>query len=79
IDQFNKAFGTRFADEEFDTVAGLVTEQFGRVPHRGDSVVLQGIRFEVLRADGRQVQLLMVERAAQDDPANDPGAPQENT
>ncbi|MFO1199007.1 MAG: transporter associated domain-containing protein [Burkholderiaceae bacterium] len=62
IDQFNRLFGTHFADEDYDTIAGLVTEQFGRVPRRGDRVTLDGIRFEVLRADGRQVQLLMAER-----------------
>ena len=62
IDQFNRAFGTSFSDEDFDTVGGLVTEHFGRVPRRGDEVSLEGIRFEVLRADGRQVQLLLVER-----------------
>jgi len=63
IDQFNRVFGTAYSDQDFDTVGGLVTEQFGRVPRRGDTVTLDGIRFEVLRSDGRQVQLLLVERA----------------
>jgi magnesium and cobalt transporter len=62
IEQFNRVFGTRFSDEEYDTIGGLVTDHFGRVPRRGDHVALEGIRFEVLRADGRQVQLLMAER-----------------
>ncbi len=62
IAQFNDAFGTHFPDSDFDTVGGLVTEQFGRVPRRGESVMLEGLRFEVLRADARQVQLLRVER-----------------
>lgn len=62
IRQFNEAVGTHFSDEEFDTVGGLVTEQFGRVPRRGEQVELDGIRFEVLRADARQAQLLLVER-----------------
>jgi magnesium and cobalt transporter len=71
IDQFNRAFGTNFSDEDFDTVGGLVTEHFGRVPRRGDDVSLEGIRFEVLRADGRQVQLLMVERVPAGRSVND--------
>ena len=62
IRQFNEAVGTRFSDEEFDTVGGLVTEQLGRVPRRGEHVDLDGVRFEVLRADSRQAQLLLVER-----------------
>ncbi|HEY5633550.1 MAG TPA: transporter associated domain-containing protein [Burkholderiaceae bacterium] len=76
IEQFNRVFDTRFEDEDFDTVAGLVTEQFGRVPRRGDEVTLEGVRFQVLRADGRQVQLLLVERIPQaerdDDGAREP-------
>jgi magnesium and cobalt transporter len=71
IEQFNRVFGTRFPDEDFDTVGGLVTEQFGRVPRRGDHVTLDGIRFEVLRADGRQVQLLMAERLPHPDGTDD--------
>jgi len=62
VEQFNRVFGTRFSDEEYDTIGGLVTDHFGRVPRRGDHVALEGVRFEVLRADGRQVQLLMAER-----------------
>ena len=62
IGQFNKVFGTAFSDDRFDTIGGLVTDEFGRVPHRGEQVVLDGIRLEVLRCDGRQVQLLSAER-----------------
>ena len=63
IGPFNRVFGTDFSDEDFDTVGGLVTEQLGRVPRRGEKVEFGGLSFEVLRADGRQVQLLLVERS----------------
>jgi magnesium and cobalt transporter len=62
IEQLNEAIGTRFSDDEFDTLGGLVTDHFGRVPRRGDAVTLEGLRIEVLRADSRSVQLLLVER-----------------
>ncbi len=62
IEPFNETMGTHFSDEAFDTVGGLVTEQVGRVPRRGEQIDLDGVRFEVLRADARQVQLLLVER-----------------
>ena len=62
IGQFNDVVGTTFSDEEFDTIGGLVTDQFGRVPRRGEHVELSGVRFEVLRADARQAQLLLAER-----------------
>ncbi len=66
IGQFNQTFGTTFADSDFDTIGGLVTEQFGRVPRRGESVGLGGLRFEVLRADARQLLMLLVERRPSD-------------
>jgi magnesium and cobalt transporter len=62
IEAFNEAFGTTFSDEEFDTIGGLVTDHFGRVPKRGDSLEIDGLRFEVLRADARQLHLLLVTR-----------------
>jgi len=62
IEAFNEAFGTTFPDEEFDTIGGLVTDHFGRVPKRGDSVEIDGLRFDVLRADARQLHLLLVTR-----------------
>jgi magnesium and cobalt transporter len=62
IAQFNEAFGTQFPDDEFDTVAGLVTHHLGRVPRRGDALEIDAIRFEVLRADPRRVHLFLVQR-----------------
>ena len=63
IDAFNEKFGTHFSDDESGTVGGLLTQEFARVPHRGESVVLGGLKFTVLRADGRRVWLMTVERA----------------
>lgn len=34
IEDFNDAFGTRFSDEEVDTVGGLVMQAFGHLPTR---------------------------------------------
>jgi magnesium and cobalt transporter len=62
IEAFNESFGTTFSDQEFDTIGGLVTDHIGRVPRRGDVVEIDGLRFEVLRADARQVHLLQVTR-----------------
>ncbi len=62
IADFNEYFGTDFSDEEFDTVGGLVMKRFGRVPKRGESVVLDGYSFQVLRADSRKIHSLMVEK-----------------
>jgi magnesium and cobalt transporter len=62
IAAFNDTFGTRFGDEEYDTVGGLVLSQFGRLPKRGEEVQLEGLRFRVLRADSRRLHTLLVEK-----------------
>ncbi len=67
IAQFNHVLGTQLADDDFDTIGGLVTEKLGRVPRRGETVEFAGLRFEVLRADARQVQLLLVTRIGNGD------------
>jgi magnesium and cobalt transporter len=64
IGDFNEAFGTDFSSDDFDTVGGLVIDRFGRLPKRGESVVIQGIRFSVLRADSRRLHLLAVQKLA---------------
>ncbi|MGE5337494.1 MAG: HlyC/CorC family transporter [Gemmatimonadota bacterium] len=58
----NETFGTSLSAEEFDTIGGLVTDQLGRVPKRGDVIEIDGLRFEVLRADARQAHLFQVAR-----------------
>jgi magnesium and cobalt transporter len=68
IADFNTAFGTTFSDEEFDTVGGLVTHAFGRVPKRGEAVEIGDFRFQVLRADSRRLHTLHVERLPQTPP-----------
>ena len=60
IDDFNASFGTAFSDEEFDTIGGLVLQRFGRVPKRGEQLVVDQLSFRVLRADGRRIYLLQV-------------------
>jgi magnesium and cobalt transporter len=62
IGQFNERLGSALDDTDVDTVGGLVTACFGRVPRRGDRIELAGLRFEVLRAAPRSVRLLLVER-----------------
>jgi magnesium and cobalt transporter len=60
VQEFNAFFGTRFSDEEYDTIGGLVLHQFGRLPRRGETVTMEGHEFKVLRADRRRIDQLRV-------------------
>ncbi|QWD88717.1 CBS domain-containing protein [Polynucleobacter sp. MWH-CaK5] len=59
LDQVNKALGTSFADQDNDTLAGFILKNLGRVPHKGESITIGNILFEVQRADARQVHVLL--------------------
>lgn len=60
IEDFNEQFATRFPDDEFDTIGGIVMQEFGHMPTRNESVDISGLRFDVLNADGRRIRLLRV-------------------
>jgi len=64
IADFNNHFQTSFSDEDYDTVGGLVVGRFGRLPKRGESIVIDGYTFQVLRADSRKIHSLLVEKPA---------------
>jgi putative hemolysin len=47
---------------DYETVAGLVLNVFGRLPALGESVAAEGWRFEVLDYDDRRIDKLLVSR-----------------
>ncbi len=61
IADFNAAFNTQFADDEYDTLGGLVIHHLGRLPRRGEVLQIEGLRIQVLRADSRRVHTLLVD------------------
>ncbi len=69
LEQFNAAFSTSLADEQVDTIGGFVTDHFGRLPHRGEQIEIDGFRFEIQRADARQIHVLVVQRITAPDMA----------
>ena len=62
IEDFNEFFESSFKDNEFDTIGGLVTNIFGHVPKRNESIVIDGFKFVVISADSRRLHLLNVTR-----------------
>jgi magnesium and cobalt transporter len=63
IADFNERFGTELNESDYDTIGGLVLHEFGRLPKRGESVIVGGFKFTVLRADSRRLHTLLVEKS----------------
>ena len=60
IDEFNAVFGTRYSDEECDTIGGLVLHELGRMPRRGEAIEIGGLELKVVRSDRRRIESLRV-------------------
>lgn len=60
VEIFNQYFKVNFSDEEFDTIGGILTQTFGYLPKRGETLELNGLSFEVVRADKKRLHLLRV-------------------
>jgi magnesium and cobalt transporter len=58
IEEFNDYFGTELSDEEFDTIAGLVMKQLGRLPRRGETLQLADCEVKVMRFDRRRIDVM---------------------
>ncbi|GAB3776250.1 transporter associated domain-containing protein [Ramlibacter monticola] len=68
IERVNEAFGVRLvlteADgHEFDTIGGLIAHEMGHVPKRGESMLLGGLKFDVLHTKGGAVRWFKVSPA----------------
>jgi magnesium and cobalt transporter len=64
IDDFNEFFDVGLADDEFDTVGGLVLHAFGRLPNVDETVTIDGFGFKVAAGDKRKITALEVKKIA---------------
>ncbi len=60
IDRLNELFPWNLPAGEYETIAGLVVTQLGRVPRPGVRVKMPRVTIEVTRADARAVQQVIV-------------------
>ena len=54
-------------EADYNTIAGLVIEQFGRIPHVGEYLDWAGWRIEVVDLDGARIDKLLVQRLPEED------------
>lgn len=76
MSELENALETDFPDDEeaqYETVAGLLMQEAGRVPEPGFTLTYQGFRFEVLKADLTHVRQVAIEKVAP--PSPEPTSP----
>jgi magnesium and cobalt transporter len=68
IDAVNTNFGTSLPVDAFDTIGGLLAHELGRVPRRGETIDMDGLRFVVMLARSGAVRWFKVTRVAEPAP-----------
>ena len=67
IEDINQYFGTDYSDEEAETIGGLVIQEIGHLPVRGEKVIIGPLQFTIARADNRRLHTLMAMRVKEDE------------
>src|SRR5213593_2173101 len=63
LEALRERLGLELPDEPYDTVGGLVFGRLGRLAAVGDTIEIEGYRFQVTAVDGRRVAQVRVMRA----------------
>jgi putative hemolysin len=72
LDDFTEATGLQLPDGPYETVAGYVLAELGRLPEIGDSIEVEGRTISVVELDGRRIARLLV--GPPPEPATDDGS-----
>lgn len=78
LDDFTELTGLALPEGPYETAAGYVLAELGRLPHLGDTVELQGRSIAVIELDGRRIARLRVDPPPPE-PAGDDEQPGETT
>lgn len=60
VEELEDRFERDLAEDDYLTAGGLVIHHLGRVPRRGESVVIKGLAFEVLEVDPKRIKKLRI-------------------
>jgi len=58
IEVFNEYFSADLSEEDFDTIGGILMQEFGHIPKRNEVGIIDNYQFRVLYADNRQIHLV---------------------
>ena len=62
VDEFGDLLGVELPPHRYNTVAGLVLQQFNALPNAGDSFDFRGWHIEVVDLDGRRIDKILATR-----------------
>ena len=64
IADLNENFGSSLPDDQdYDTIAGMLFDRFGRIPKTGETIRVDGLLLEILQADDRRIRRVRIRRS----------------
>jgi len=63
IGKIERLFDMEIEDDDFSTIAGLVTSEVGYVPKADEKLLIRGLDIEILKADEKRIHLLRLRKA----------------
>ena len=60
IDDFNKEFESDFNNKDFETLGGIVMQQFARFPKTNDAIYIDNLRFIISSTEKRRIKKIKV-------------------
>jgi CBS domain containing-hemolysin-like protein len=63
VEELEELFDVELAEDDFITVGGLITHDLGRLPFKGEALIIKGLRLEVLDVDQKKIKKLRIHRA----------------
>ena len=58
IGKIERHFGCEIEDDDFTTIAGLITRDAGYVPRKGEKLALRGLDVEIVKADAKKIHVV---------------------
>jgi len=60
IDHLNEECGLQIPEGDYETIAGFVTSNIGRIPLRGENLEIGNLKFSILHSDKTKINLMKI-------------------
>jgi len=68
VEEIEDLFDVELADDDFITVSGLVAQALGRLPTKGERLIIGRLIVDVLDVDQKRIKKLRMRKAADEEP-----------
>ena len=69
--EFNSLMSSNIPEELFDTLGGLLYDLLGHVPHAGEEVVFENLKFKIIQIEGKRIKKALIKKMAETKPPGD--------